>query len=204
LLPLEREQLTGGELMQEVWQVVRGFSGHYEISSYGRLRRTPGSPGGKGGRLVTHIQICKGGYLQYRMRLNTKKTARYIHRLVAEHFVPGQQEGLQVNHIDGDKKNNMPDNLEWVTPRQNIWHACVNGLNPNFRSDFEGYRSGTVVILSRLPNGKALIRCDCGREYVRAPYKILNNRIQRCFMCSQKELANRPRRPKSKAINNPT
>lgn len=38
---------------------------------------------------------------------------------------------LQVDHIDGNKKNNTLSNLEYVTPKQNIERSFVNGFHPS-------------------------------------------------------------------------
>lgn len=51
-----------------------------------------------------------------------------IHRLVAETVIPNPDGLPQVNHIDGDKRNNTARNLEWCTSRQNIAHAQATGL----------------------------------------------------------------------------
>lgn len=56
----------------------------------------------------------------------------HVHRLVAMAFVPNNTglsfEELQVDHIDGNKLNNDPTNLEWVTQQQNCVHAYQTGL----------------------------------------------------------------------------
>lgn len=53
-----------------------------------------------------------------------------VHRLVAERCVPNPNPSVltDVNHIDGDKNNNDPSNLEWATRSQNIKHAYSTGL----------------------------------------------------------------------------
>lgn len=57
------------------------------------------------------------------------KKSCQVHRLVASAFVDGGFPEMQVNHINGVKSDNRKENLEWVTPSQNIQHAYDNGLN---------------------------------------------------------------------------
>lgn len=53
------------------------------------------------------------------------QVTKSIHRLVAENFVDGYFEGAVVNHIDGDNRNNIYTNLEWVTVRENIHKSYI-------------------------------------------------------------------------------
>ena len=69
-------------------------------------------------------------YPTYNLTINGKKKKTYIHRMVAETFLPLNSEKNIVNHKDGNTKNFHVNNLEWVTAQENSLHACANGLTP--------------------------------------------------------------------------
>lgn len=71
------------------------------------------------------LQPNTKGYL--RVMINGKNL--FVHRLVAEKYVPNPDNKPQVNHIDGNKLNNNYKNLEWVTNQENRNHAMKNGLH---------------------------------------------------------------------------
>lgn len=54
---------------------------------------------------------------------------RYVHRLVAEKYLPNPHNLSVINHKDGNTSNNHVDNLEWTTKRKNCEHARLNGLS---------------------------------------------------------------------------
>ena len=78
-------------------------------------------------------RVLKGmninGYRRVELFMDNGATIRVmVHRLVAQYFVPGMGENLDVNHKDGNKSNNKASNLEWVTRKQNVVHAFLHGL----------------------------------------------------------------------------
>lgn len=75
-------------------------------------------------------QLDKNGYEKVQMMSTDGKRHRYsVHRLILENFNPiDDMDKMQVNHIDGNKRNNRLSNLEWVTNYENTQHAIQNKL----------------------------------------------------------------------------
>ena len=71
------------------------------------------------------------GYMQIHTSRDGKQYMRYIHRLVAECYLDNPNGLREVNHKDGNKRNNSVENLEWCTSRENHLHAYRTGLKPN-------------------------------------------------------------------------
>lgn len=110
----------------EVWKPIKGYEGLYEVSNYGNVRRV-----WRYGR--EWIGTCKpkrtkDGYLETTLMKNSKPKYVRTHRLVATAFCDNPHNKKEVNHIDGNKRNNRADNLEWVTSSENQIHAYKLGL----------------------------------------------------------------------------
>ena len=73
-------------------------------------------------------QVTKLGYLEVAAVHNGKRVRHSVHRLVGMAFVPGYAENLSINHINGIKTDNRPENLEWVSLSKNTLHAWETGL----------------------------------------------------------------------------
>ena len=109
------------------------------------------------GRLGKPIygELDKDGYRRVNVRKNGElRKHKFVHRLVAECFLPTYSEKLVVNHMDCDKTNNSVSNLEMLTSGDNTRHAIANGMwTPKRGEDsrFNKYPKELVVgILKRL------------------------------------------------------
>ena len=102
------------------WDDIPGFP-NYEIGDDTYIRNK------KTGRILKSSDN-NSGYLTVNLYNDGHRTTKGIHRIVAESFIDGQKEGLEVNHLDGNKHNNHRNNLEWVKHRENEIHAYKHGL----------------------------------------------------------------------------
>ena len=115
----------------EIWKDVFGFEGLYQVSNLGKVRSLDRyANSGIGIRFYKGRLLKPGkdsyGYLKVNLSKDGKKTTFWVHRLVYEAFNGKIQEGMQVNHIDEDKTNNSIDNLNLMTPKENInWGTCI-------------------------------------------------------------------------------
>ncbi len=108
--------------MAENWKQIKGYEGLYEVSDTGKVRRD--------GHILKPCVIDRGkGYLSVALSKEGKVKKYLVHRLVATAFISNLQNKEQVNHIDGNSLNNVVDNLEWVSNRENTIHAYNTGLN---------------------------------------------------------------------------
>ena len=128
--------------MSETWKPVAGYEGLYEVSDLGRVRsldmfqfRSNGwveCTFRVKGRVLKPYRTGKGeGYQTVELHKNGKGTNKKVHRLVAEAFIPNPEFLPEVNHIDGDKNNNVVSNLEWASGKDNMRHAYNTGLHPS-------------------------------------------------------------------------
>lgn len=103
-------------ITNEEWKDIKDFI-NYQVSNLGRVRnKTRGnilSPNNNGSNYLS-VQLGKG-------------KRRYIHRLVAQEFIPNSRNCKEINHINGNRMDNRINNIEWCTRQDNINHKRVTG-----------------------------------------------------------------------------
>jgi hypothetical protein len=105
--------------MNEVWKDVVDFEGIYQISSSGHFRRNPSNPRkAKYPLLINYL-----GYVYVSISKQGTRANKTIHQMVAAAFIPNFKYGMHINHIDGNKQNNVLSNLELSNYVHNNTHA---------------------------------------------------------------------------------
>ena len=112
----------------ERWMLYPDGDSPYAVSDHGRVKRVGRA---RGGRATPHGMMTPTfhrGYpvLSLVLANGTRRQFR-VHQLVTDAFLGPCPKGYEVNHKDCDRRNNHLDNLEYVTPAENMQHAIRNG-----------------------------------------------------------------------------
>lgn len=124
--------------MEEIWKDIPSYEGYYQVSNLGNFRSLPriikykqnGTRNYPAKSLLT--ETTKDNYQRIVLMKDGIKTRFQAHRLVALAFIPNPDNKPFINHIDGNKSNNIVTNLEWCTASENMTHADNTGLRDMF------------------------------------------------------------------------
>jgi hypothetical protein len=121
----DKSEYSEGERLRQ----IPGFEGLYVCSNYGKVQRLTSGNNTFAGKVLKPIINRKTGYPYVKLTKQGKVHKKQLHILVAQLFLPEpKEEGLIVNHIDGNKENPKVTNLEWITRSENTKHAIRTGL----------------------------------------------------------------------------
>lgn len=110
----------------ETWKDIEGYEEEYQVSTLGRIRskdRIDSADRNLSGKIIKLLPHGKTGYLKIGLHQNGKQNTVLVHRLVAKAFVANPKQYVEVNHKNGDKKDNRAENLEWCSRSHNVRHA---------------------------------------------------------------------------------
>ena len=164
--------------MKEIWKDVAGYESIYQVSNLGRVktkqRRSKPYRGSVGTSHLVKEKIrkpsVKNGY--YFLWLYDGKGSRrmeYVHRLVGLNFLV-DRDGPHVDHIDGDRKNNVVTNLRLTTQSLNL-------MNKPTRKGYH-YKNGRYYARIRLNNVRMSLgghgsESEAVQTYIAAKKKLL-------------------------------
>lgn len=104
--------ITEEDILMEEWKDIMGYEGVYMVSNMGRVKNRKG---------LLRPRKKTDGYQMVTLKdKNGKEKSYRIHRLVAEHFIPNEENKPYVDHLDTNKANNKHFNLRWVTQQENM------------------------------------------------------------------------------------
>ena len=178
----------------EEWRDVVGYEGLYMVSSFGRIASLTKEVSNRYGTRIIPCKILSPcvstqGYCKVILCLNANSRKHVkVHRLVAEAFIPNNENKPQIDHIDRNKQNNNVSNLRWCTLSENMHNPltiehCRN-LNlgrvyPTLRKPVVAIKNGVVVkqycsIQSAVDDGFTrcgVSNCCAGRNPTHYGYK---------------------------------
>jgi hypothetical protein len=160
------------DLPDEDWRDIKGYEGYYQVSNLGRVRscerKVPAAPNGIRYLITIRQKIMtqtaqvfhKKKYCRVGLNKKGKKKMHSVHRLVAIAFLENFDGKPQVNHINGETRDNTVSNLEWCTASENIIHS-FKSLGRRMDGDHHVNRklSSKDVLFIRSMRRKMSVKC---------------------------------------------
>jgi len=124
---------TDEELKTEVWLPIKNFEEYYEVSNLGRFKskdrlliRSNGIKQFTKGKVLKN-NYYSNGYVQLILYVDKIRYNFLGHRVVAEHFIPNNDNLPVVNHLNSIRWDNRVSNMEWCTRFENMQHMIKSG-----------------------------------------------------------------------------
>jgi len=161
-----------------MWREISEYTGYYEVSDTGIVRsldRYVDLANGKQRFYKSRIikpQINNCGYAAVRLSKDGITKTFYVHRVVGFSYVPNPDNLPEINHINGDKLCNTPDNLQWVSHATNVRHAYTTNLSSNQGKD----HTFAVQVIDN-STGVKFETIKATAEYYKINYNTLRNAL---------------------------
>lgn len=160
----------------ETWKDIEGFDGMYQVSTHGRVKSLK-----RGRELIMSNINTTYGYLRVKFWKDKKEYPFAVHRLVGFAFLPTIEGKNEINHIDGNKKNNHLSNLEWCNRSENMRHADQTGLRIMLKGQRNPKAKVTDEIVRLIRNErKGIFQKDIANEFnlkQQTISKIINRKL---------------------------
>lgn len=159
-------------LPKQIWKDIEGYEGLYQVSNTGKVRSLNYRHTGKTKVLKQHTK--DNGYKRIGLNRNGKRTNYFIHRLVAQAFIPNPNNYPIINHKDENKTNNAVWNLEWCTYEYNNNYGTIKEkLSKAKKGKFKGgNNSNAKPVLMFTLDGNFIRKFGCAgdaNEYLGKP-----------------------------------
>lgn len=162
--------------VKELWIPLLEYKG-IEVSSIGRIRKAANKS--RKERILTEFPKDRDGYYRCSVqKLDGTWTSQPVHRLVAKAFISNPNNKPSVNHIDNNRTNNKVENLEWVTPKENVYHSYING-NRQFNKEVPKKTLLTDFQISQIDKLRELYTVSQLAKLFNIEYQSLKNIIHK-------------------------
>ena len=163
---------------KEIWKDIQGYEGLYQVSNLGNVKNKI-QPYLKQEKIYKKFSNSNG-YLFVGLRKDKKRKFKYIHRLVAEAFIPNPNNLLQINHKDENKQNNCVNNLEWCTNKYNQNYGTIKERKKN------SYKIKNNYLIAQYDKNMSLIKFHNSFREIERKLKYDHCAISRCCKNKQK------------------
>ena len=172
----KKEIKNESENENEIWKDIPGYEGRYQASNTGKIKSMNYKQSGLPGILTPGN--TGSGYKCVELSNADKKLRKHsVHRLVWKTFVGPIPEGMQINHKDENKTNNSLENLEIVTPKQNMNFGTRNiRITRSLSKPIAKIDIVSGEILKEYPS----VRCAI-KEYGQSVAKAVTGRIKQAY-----------------------